>query len=369
MKKVKIGIIGCGNISRFGNGPSYLQCPDAEITAVCDSLAERVKECMSLWGAKKYYTDYHEVLRDDEINAVDICLPNFLHARATIEAAEAGKHVAVQKPMAMNVKEADAMIKAARNAGVKLMVEECEIFYPPYVKIKELITQKSIGEPLLLQIGLQSASMPHDEYEKRRLKVPKGEESEVLWRENREKHGGFLFDTVWHKFALAYHYFGSVAKVDAWIDNFETEMPATIMWKHENNKRGVMSVVHTPEMYAYCEFLRYPLPSIVEVIGSKGMIWATRSEGQTIRAAPIIMYDGEYPGKTVNFNNLDADYFSGFRNMAQHFVESILKDRTPMLTGEDGKKILQFDLAVYKSAKDRKTVVPSSITNWNWKDI
>jgi len=369
VKKVKVGIIGCGNISRYGNAPGYLQCEKAEITAVCDALEERARECMSLWGAKRFYTDYRELIRDEEIDAVDICLPNYLHAQVCIEAAEAGKHVAVQKPMAMNVTECDEMIKAAKNADVKLMVEECEIFYPPYVKIKELIAGGRIGEPSLIQIGLQAGFLPPEEHEKRRLKVPKGEESRISWRRSREKHGGFIFDTVWHKFALVYHLFGSVEKVDAWIEDFEKEMPSTIMWQHKNNKYGVMSVVRTPKMYASCEFLRYPLPAIVEVVGQKGIIWATRSEGQTIKAAPVIMYNGDYPGETICFENIEAEYFFGFRGMTRHFVECIIQDETPVLSGEEGKEILQFALAVYKSAKEERTVNPSSIKNWDWKSL
>ena len=368
MKRVKVGIIGCGNISRYGNAPGYLECEKAEITAVCDSLRERARECMSSWGSERFYTDYRKLLRDDGIDAVDICLPNYLHAKVCIEAAEAGKHIAVQKPMAMNVTECDEMIKAATNAGVKLMVEECEIFYPPYMKTKELVEKEQIGDPRLMQISLQSGVLPPEEYEKRRLRVPEEEESRISWRARREKHGGFIFDTVWHKFALAYDFFGPVEKVDAWIENLEKEMPSTIMWKHENRKYGTMSIVHTPKMYAFCEFLRYPLPAVVEVVGSKGIIWATRSEGQTIEAPPVIMYDGVYPGKTIHFET-EADYFSGFRNMTRHFVECILEDERPKLTGEDGREILQFALAVYRSAKEERTVNPSSITDWDWKAI
>ena len=369
LRKVKIGIIGCGNISRYGNGPGYMECKGAEVTAVCDSIAGRAKECMSLWGARRFYTDYRELLRDDEVEAVDVCLPNHMHARVAVETAEAGKHVAVQKPMALDVKECDAMIRAARNARVKLMAEECEIFYPPYVKVKELVAEGRIGDPVMLQMALQMASMPPKEYEKRRIEAPQEAEMNLAWRGDRMRYGGFLFDVVWHKYALAYHLFGPVGKVDAWVDNFERETPATVMWKHETNEHGVMSVVHTPGMHANCEFLRYPLPATVEVIGSKGIVWATRSEGQTIRVAPTVMYDGEYPGKTIYFDNVEAEYFAGFRNMTSHFVECVLKDETPTLTGEDGKKILQFALAVYKSALEGRTVSPSSITEWSWKDI
>lgn len=129
MKKVRIGIIGCGNISRYGNGPGYLLCERAQISAVCDAVEGKAKECKKILGARKFYTDYHGLLKDKEVDAVDICLPHHLHAEVAVEAAEHGKHISVQKPMAMTPSECETMIKAARKAGIILMVEECEIFY------------------------------------------------------------------------------------------------------------------------------------------------------------------------------------------------------------------------------------------------
>jgi len=81
------------------------------------------------------------------------------------------------------------------------------------------------------------------------------------------------------------------------------------------------------------------------------------------------MYQGDYPGITVRFENIEAEYFSGFKNMIKHFVDCIQNDRTPLFTGEKGKKVLQFVLSIYKSAKERKPVTPEETDNWIWEEF
>lgn len=106
---MKIGVIGCGSIAQHRHLPEYAAHPDAEIVAVCDIVPERAQTIADQYGTRAY-TDYHEMLANEEVEAVSVCTPNYLHAPISIAALHAGKHVLCEKPMALTVEDADKMI-------------------------------------------------------------------------------------------------------------------------------------------------------------------------------------------------------------------------------------------------------------------
>jgi len=122
MAKVGIGVIGCGGISSE-HLKGYALFPEiCEIVAVCDANLERAEARKSEFNVPSSYQNYTELLKDNRINAVSVCTPHNLHAPIAVEAAEAGKHVLVEKPMATSFTEAGEMIEASRRSGVKLSV-------------------------------------------------------------------------------------------------------------------------------------------------------------------------------------------------------------------------------------------------------
>lgn len=121
-KKIKVGIIGVGAISR-GHLDSYEKHPDAEVIAVCDVIEERAKSVAEQRSIEHAFTDYNKMFKElPDLQAVSICTPPFAHAPATIAAAKGGMHVMTEKPMCMNASEARAMVNACKEAGVKLGV-------------------------------------------------------------------------------------------------------------------------------------------------------------------------------------------------------------------------------------------------------
>ncbi|MFQ3550000.1 MAG: Gfo/Idh/MocA family oxidoreductase [Armatimonadota bacterium] len=117
---VKVGIVGTGIGGTHANG--YSKCPDAEIAAICDIDQERCGKLCEKYNVKKFYTDYKEMLADDEIDAISVCTPNSLHAPFTIDALKAGKHVLCEKPMATNAADARKMVDVAKETGKILMM-------------------------------------------------------------------------------------------------------------------------------------------------------------------------------------------------------------------------------------------------------
>jgi predicted dehydrogenase len=122
MKTVNVGIIGCGGIAQAAHMPGYQKLPNAKMVACCDVDLKKAKEAAEKFSVPNVFSDYRKLLKLDEIDAVSVCTPNFAHARPTVDSLKAGKHVLVEKPMAMNAREAQGMVNAAKNSGRKLMV-------------------------------------------------------------------------------------------------------------------------------------------------------------------------------------------------------------------------------------------------------
>ncbi|WP_280771125.1 Gfo/Idh/MocA family protein [Salipaludibacillus daqingensis] len=145
MTTFKVAVIGCGTISSFRHLPEYEAEENVEIAAVCDIVESRAIKMSEKYDAKPY-TDYRELLKDDTIDAVSVCLPNALHAPVTIASLQAGKHVLCEKPMATSKQEAEEMIQAAEESGKQLMIGHNQRFVPSHEKAKKLIASGELGK-------------------------------------------------------------------------------------------------------------------------------------------------------------------------------------------------------------------------------
>jgi predicted dehydrogenase len=143
--KLRVAVVGCGRISR-----SHLEgirsLPERiELVGVADTLPDRALATQEEYGARKRYASGDEALEDDEVEAVVLCLPNDLHYRVSLQALDHGKHVLVEKPMALTASEADEMVAAAKRADRRLMVGQSRRFYNAVMKSIELIRSGAIG--------------------------------------------------------------------------------------------------------------------------------------------------------------------------------------------------------------------------------
>lgn len=153
MKTLRWGIIGAGDIVKKRVAPAINDLPDNELIAVARSRAELAEASAKELGARRWYADWREMLADDEIDAVYIATPVFLHAEQTIAAAEAAKHVLCEKPMAMNVEECDRMIAASEANSVRLGIAYYRRFYPVLARVREILKSGEIGRAVVVQIN------------------------------------------------------------------------------------------------------------------------------------------------------------------------------------------------------------------------
>lgn len=141
---INIGIIGCGKISQVRHIPEYLANQECEIKAYFDLNYERAAELAARYGGKACHT-LDELLSDKSIDAVSVCVANVAHAKDTIAALEAGKHVLCEKPMATTIEECERMVDAARKNGRKLMIDQNQRFAAAHAKARELVQGGYIG--------------------------------------------------------------------------------------------------------------------------------------------------------------------------------------------------------------------------------
>ncbi|HXG83487.1 MAG TPA: Gfo/Idh/MocA family oxidoreductase, partial [Pyrinomonadaceae bacterium] len=153
MKILKWGLIGAGDIARKRVAPALRDLRNCDLVGISRARAELAEAFAKEFGARKWFSDWREMLADKEIEAIYIATPVHLHAAQTIAAAEAGKHVLCEKPMAMTVKECDEMIATCRANNVKLGVAYYRRFYPSIQRIKQIIGSGEIGKVAVAQIN------------------------------------------------------------------------------------------------------------------------------------------------------------------------------------------------------------------------
>jgi predicted dehydrogenase len=299
------------------------------------------------------------VLEDKDIDLVELLIPHHLHCSMTVQAAQAGKHISVQKPMALSALEADKMIEAANAAGVMLRVYETFVYYAPAVRARSMIEAGEIGEVRAVRMHVSTGTADSA------WKVPL---SAWLWRFNEKQCGGgpLVFDHGYHLFSLAYYLGGPVEKVFAWIDQtpvreaggiVKIDAPAAIMFQYEaSHCYGQLDIEYTPKMRIYSDY--YADDDRIEVIGDKGMLFINRYTAKTVDLPALMLFKG---GKTTPIPLEGVEWHDSFIAATQDGIEKIKAGQQPRLDGPTGKAVLQFSLAALQSAATGREVRPEEV--------
>ena len=358
MSQIRVAIVGCGRISDL-HQRGYRDWEAAKIVAVCDSNKRRAEEKAKAWVVERVYTDYRRLLEDKEIDVVELLTPHHLHCPMTIQACQAGKHVSVQKPMALSAAEADQMIFAAAKAGVLLRVYETFVYYAPAVRAKALIEAGEIGDIRAIRMHVSTGTADTS------WEVPL---SAWLWRFNAKQCGGgpLVFDHGYHLFSLAYYLGGPVDKVYAWIDHtpvaeavgvVKIDAPAVIMFQFKASHRyGVLDIEHTPKMRIYSDY--YADDDRIEVIGDKGILFINRYTTRTVDLPELVLFKD---GKTTPIVVEGIEWHDSFFAATRDFIEKLKVGGQPRLDSPTGKAVLQFTLAALQSAETGKEVHPAEV--------
>jgi len=336
MDKVRFGIVGCGVI-----GPTHAEAIKnieiAELKAVCDIIPERARDLGEKYGVD-WYTDYDQMLARNDIDVINICVPSGLHAELGIKAAKAGKHVLVEKPIDITLEKADALIEACQKAGVKLSVISQHRFDPGIRELKSAIDSGKIGK-LVMADAYVKWWRTQEYYDS------------AGWRGTWALDGGgALMNQSVHFVDQLLYLAGPVKEITAYCGTLahkiEVEDVAIAIIKYKNGALGVI------QGSTAC----YPgFKERIEVHGTNGSVVV---EGPFVR--DWLIKGEEKKGVSNQGESASSDprslFIKGHIAQIRDMTEAVLYNRTPSITGEDGRRAIQFILAVYESSRTGKAV-------------
>lgn len=208
-KIIRWGIIGAGNVAEVKSGPGFYQNSNSQLLAVMRRRADKARDFAERHGVTHWYSNADELMANPNIDAIYIATPPAQHKDYALAALAAGKHVYIEKPVAMNAQECDEIIAAEQNASTKVCVAHYRRFVPCFMHFAALMQQGAIGKPLLARIDMLRPSACK--------LIAKTEEN---WRIDPSLSGGGLFhDLSPHQLDLLLHWFGPVVKAQGFGTN------------------------------------------------------------------------------------------------------------------------------------------------------
>lgn len=319
MQKLNWGLIGCGDISRKRVAPALRDLDDCELVAVNRANAALAEEFAQAFGARRWYRDWRELLADDEVQAVYIATPVSLHAAQTIAAAEAGKHVLCEKPMAMDVAECDRMIAACAANGVKLGIAYYRHFYPVIQRVKEILAAGTLGTPVLAQVNAFEWFNP----------AP-GEPR--YWFVQKEfAGGGPMMDFGCHRIEVLLNLLGPIANVHSSVGQVlferEVEDTAVAVFDFASHARAVLSVTHAA----------WQSQDTLTIFGSAGSLHIPA------------LNQGVLHVKTPNGEHSEAHppHANIHQPLLADFTHAVLADQLPAVGGEIGREVARLEELIY----------------------
>lgn len=337
--KIRVAFIG-GGVIFDGHVASLLENERVDVVGVAD-ISEMVRNRIAKkFGLRKIVSNYEELLSDPGIDLIYVCAPHYLHYSITLDSFRASKHVICEKPMAMNAKEADEMIRESKRAGKRLFIAENHRFIPRNRKTKDLIEKGKIGKPFLCLscfIGNEIERMSDSNN----------------WKGTKGKSGGgVIIDNGSHLIDTLYYFFGRIETVNAYGGKLaikaknKEEDTALISLQF---KTGIIANIALTFAAKYNSFPNNYCGAGIrnDIYGTKGSLHITND-----RETPLTLINKE---KYQSFTTDDMS--TGFSiDMDSHFIDCLLWDKEPLITVEEERDVMSVIDACYQSMKEGRKV-------------
>jgi len=312
LKKIGVAVIGVGFWGR-NHARVYMEIPEAELIGVCDINSERAKETAEKYGVEAY-TDSRKLLKRDDVDAVSICTWTTTHAKETIKALKAGKHVLVEKPIASTVKEAKQMVQMAEREELILMTGFIERFNPGIERVIKTINGSSVGE-------IVSATA-------RRVSQ---------WPE-RIGDVGVVKDSAIHDIDMMRYIFGEDPK------NVFAKAGKLKHKRFEDYAQIMLTFSHGKTAFIEANWLTpYKIRKLI-VTGSKGIVTLDYLSQEIVIETEEKTYIPRYKWEEP------------LKRELEHFVKCVIENKQPLVSGLDGLKALIICEAALKSAAKEKSI-------------
>ncbi|MFW2600994.1 Gfo/Idh/MocA family protein [Aliarcobacter butzleri] len=337
---LKFGLLGCGRIAkRHSELLGYNQIDNALLVAVCDIDEEKAKKIGEQFNVP-YYTDMDEMMQKESIDVVSILTESGYHAKHVINLAKYGKHIVVEKPMALTLDDADAMIQACDENSCKLFVVKQNRFNVPVVKLKEAMDEKRFGKLVLGTIRVRWCR-DQNYYD------------QAWWRGRWDMDGGVLTNQASHHVDLLEYMMGDVesvfAKSTTALVNIEAEDTAIVTLKFRNGALGIIE--------ATTAIRPKDLEGSISILGETGTV---EIGGFAVNKMLHWNFTHKKDGddEVMEKYSVNPPNVYGFGHQAyyEHVVDSILNNKKQLVDGLEGRKSLELISAIYESIETGKEV-------------
>jgi predicted dehydrogenase len=343
---IGVGLIGSGFIADL-HAEALKRVPAASVRAVASRTEGHARRFADRHAIPAWDSDYRRLLERPEVDVVCIGVPNGLHREVAVSAAQAGKHVICEKPLARTLAEADEMIDACKQAGVKLMYAEELCFAPKYVRAKELVDEGALGDIHVVRHGEQHFG-PHTDW---------------FWDVDLAG-GGVLMDMGCHAIEFFRWIYDKppVESVTAELGTFvhggrtrgEDHAIATVRFK--GNRLGLLETSWAKPG---------GMDDRAEILGSRGLTYVDLLRGSSLVTFSEVGYgyavEKASDTRGWTFTMFEELWNYGFPQEMEHFMSCLLAGSEPLETGEDGRAVLEIIYAMYIAANDGRVTLPLAL--------
>ena len=349
MGKLRVGIIGAGGVARYAHIHGYQALEDAEIVAICDVNEDRLKKMAAEYKIPKTFREYQDLLKED-LDAVSVCLPNYLHSQVTVAALEAGKNVLCEKPMAINAAEAKKMLEAAKRTGKKLMVGFHRRFGQEAQVLKGFIERGELGNIYYIKAtNLRRRSIPG---------------AGGWFTTKRLSGGGVLIDIGVHNLDLAFWFMGHPKPTSALGVTYQkfSHLKRVPTRFGDMDEKGVVDVEDMALGLIKFEngaavFLEVSWAAHIGGGGTREFRILGTKAGATLSPLTIYTIQNEQLLDTTPVLRGKQDHYV---EEIRHFLDCIKEDKNCDPSGEEGLFVTQIVDALYESAGKGETVQVST---------
>lgn len=335
IKTINVCLIGAGRAGMIHARNFKSKVPNARIVAVADPIAQACETACEELGIDRYYLDYKEVLKQEDIHAVVVVSPTKFHKNIVVDCANAGKHILCEKPMAMTVPECEEMIEAAAKNNVKLQIGFMRRFDESFQKAKEAIDCGAIGEIVHIRSLTRGPSKPME------------------WMYDIEASNGPLAEVSSHDIDCVRWLAGSdVESLYAVAGNYRNREIADKYPDFYDNvvmtgtfKNGVQFTIEG------AQYVRYGYDARVEVLGTKGVVHIGRTDAYHFKVV-----NGEAGSSAPFISSWTTLFKDAYLEEDIAFIECIINDKKPKVTGEDGKMAVAVVKAGNRSIKEKSII-------------
>ena len=332
-KKLRLALVGAGHVAQIAHLPAYRKHPGVDVVALVDEDPVKCASLQKQYGIKRKYDDFTRMLAKEDVDAVDICTPNFLHAPMAIAALRSGRHVLCEQPLARNVAEAEKMVETAKKSGRILMAAMNNRFRPDVQALRTFVRRRELGSVQLVKIGW--------------ARIARDWQDRAWVTDQRKSGGGALLDLGVPLMDLA-----------MWIAGLKKPTRVTCSVFGRKGRGGVEDSACAMVSFAGGSCLILDVTwnllepkdrSYLEIHGSKG--------GANLHPFKIQKaLHGHLVNVTPVLGGQRNRYKESQEAQINHFVECIQRKKKPLTAGEEALSVLRILDAMYRSGSTGKEV-------------